>query len=581
MIELSIFIEYCNENKDKILIPDHKTYPINTKNLEKWKTLMSTLPDTYNIKPSDIPTIFETQHLNRLLAIHHKVTEVEAEAGAEAEAKVEVDIEQEAHVLFAEVFSKFLRHISFKEMYSKIGTIVEEMLQLHLEKKYHKIYFFIDGASYKSNTWIALLFTHYLSHFRTKHDNALINDFISKGFVSNNLKSIEEEYESIKESDKNILVLHLDDMSFSGSQMLDVLYDCRTGPLLNGEYNCDYYLGVAYISQAAINKFNSVELNVYKHSDDEESSEADCGEDDDNDEESDEESSEADWGDDDDDDNDGKWPDDPYAKYEDKKKQKQIQIFINTEIIDSFMNKVDLYLDDLDIELRNIQITEERPMQALLKDIEKYLKEEICYNDGKDKSTQCTHSLTAIYFDHKVADALSVFNKLLYFGSLPNRHPLECLTIPLITNCEKNPFLKKVSSSAGISYFKPNPYSTEEIEYPINLEKHAYLINDIKTPPGTRTIKATHCSEKIFDFDQENTCPKTWYKFINYTFKGQNIPPHQKIVNYILSILENPDLLGGGNYNIIYNPISKNFVKLNSNIGKKILNNYIKLYINQ
>ena len=62
-----------------------------------------------------------------------------------------------------------------------------------------------------------------------------------------------------------------------------------------------------------------------------------------------------------------------------------------------------------------------------------FIKNKICnkYDENLSQiSFQCEKNLTPIYFDHKVADSFSVFQKLIYYGSYPTTG--KCEFIPLI-----------------------------------------------------------------------------------------------------------------------------------------------------
>ena len=78
-------------------------------------------------------------------------------------------------------------------------------------------------------------------------------------------------------------------------------------------------------------------------------------------------------------------------------------------------------------------------------------------------SFQCHSAIMAIYFDHKVADSLSTFEKILYVGSVPTTDEKEYENIPLIKGCEKN----KKKQDCPLTFYKTFRYTYHGIKVPI------------------------------------------------------------------------------------------------------------------
>jgi hypothetical protein len=99
-------------------------------------------------------------------------------------------------------------------------------------------------------------------------------------------------------------------------------------------------------------------------------------------------------------------------------------------------------------------------------------------------SIQCHYGIIPIYFDHKLADGLSTFQKLLRFGTYPLNQNDICIHRSLINNCEvPNIDEQKITNlcnfdlidipddtSCPISFYKNIEYKYKEIPLPIFFE---------------------------------------------------------------------------------------------------------------
>ena len=108
------------------------------------------------------------------------------------------------------------------------------------------------------------------------------------------------------------------------------------------------------------------------------------------------------------------------------------------------------------------------------------------------KACNCSLQHIPIYFDHKIADSLSTFDKLLFTGSYPTRSS-ECEITPLIGGCDDIEELKK-------------------------------LFPDSCTEEGT--------------LDSEVPCYPAFYKKISYTFHGTPLDTEEKNIVSVLRAME-------------------------------------------
>ena len=100
------------------------------------------------------------------------------------------------------------------------------------------------------------------------------------------------------------------------------------------------------------------------------------------------------------------------------------------------------------------------------------------------KACNCNMAYTPIYFDHKIADELSTFNKLLFTGSYPTT-----------SVCEINPLIHGCTNLAELeTLFGKNPCTTN------------------------------------YTLDSEVPCFPSFYKTIVYTINGNNIDQDENIV---------------------------------------------------
>ncbi len=124
---------------------------------------------------------------------------------------------------------------------------------------------------------------------------------------------------------------------------------------------------------------------------------------------------------------------------------------------------------------------------------------------------QCHQDMIPIYFDHKIADGVSTFQKLLYFGVYPIiNDDAKCVLTPLIKSC--------IDSN---------------IENKDNILKGTYA--DI--------TNVNHCKSLYVDIPNDFTCPETFYKKLVFNFSSDKEPipcysdmTLSEVINYYDSI---------------------------------------------
>jgi len=404
LITFKDYVKFYNENKKMLYMDEKETYPINKKNMEKWKNAIA------NTEIELCDKLIEKALDSENNENYSKVNEYIKGINCDKEDKKEI------YNLFAEIFSNVIKNISFKEMLNKIKEICKEIEELIKKENYDYIYIYIDDEVEKSNTWVSLLFTGFL-----KTNLILLN----KCFMISDNKIAFDKYNEDKS--KKILILHVDDMSYSGTQINYSLNNNLLHKKLENN-NLHYYLGIAYIGSTAKNLFKNHERNV---------------------------------------------------KY-----------FKNTEVINNFVEQVEEYI-------KNKKYINESEKNKYKLNAEIIIND-ICKknNTFSSKSLQCYNTIIPIYFDHKIADGISSFQKILYFGSIPTTNKNNCNDIPLITGCEN-----KVDK---ITFYG-------------------------------KKLSKNHCFNTIIDIEDNESCPETFYKRQNFIYKNltSNVPRDVNIVEFL------------------------------------------------
>ncbi len=160
-------------------------------------------------------------------------------------------------------------------------------------------------------------------------------------------------------------------------------------------------------------------------------------------------------------------------------------------------------------------------------------------------SFQCYEGQSPVYFDHKIADGLSTFQKLLTFGIYPivkDRADCvpECNINNLINGCGE---IESSWSSENIDIFK------------------------------------TYCEKKIIDLDESLVCPQVWYKQADF----YNDYPHfseidkgssynkkglVQIIKEINNTYGQVEQIGGSIYKLKYQKYKEKYLALKKKLNK-------------
>jgi len=416
-ITLEQYIDFYNKNKDIILMKEDSNYPINETGLKQW------VASVKNKK-------------NNILC--HNLSNAHKAYDKEAINNCDIKDNSDTYNLFAYMFSKILRHISFKEMCDKIKLIVAEIITLYTTKKYDNIYIFIDGIAQKSNTWISLLYVKYLLEV-TKTSYAVITEIITKSKVIDNFDGVNAEVGN----NKSILILHIDDMIYSGNQVVESITRNteHITQIISTNKTVDYYLCVAYISNNAKERFEHI-----------------------------------------------------YAKL--------IKFFGKTEVIDNFITQANKKIND---KRETFTKNEKAKFNDLL--ILCGNTEDNTYKLG-NRAFRCYSAspLSAVYFDHKLPDIVSFFNRIVNYGMFP-------------ANTDDNG-----------NYMK---FDTQKIQY---------------KSPAQHIITNCNIDENKDTSNNQKNCPPAFYKQLQYKFKSNDIymgdDLHTKyyIVAQLLGIIESQQI---------------------------------------
>jgi len=361
-------VAFYKENENKLPVPNSGTRDLNRPNWEKWLDL---------IKNSDIDEEYKGNSIK-----------------------------------FAELLMKNMRYIPWDEYNNKLTELAKEIKTLIHSDDYSFFVFVIDDKLVTSNSWVFLILFGKLINDLNAENSAFINvNQVEEKITGNISLDVIASLKEQKGFNKKVCIFHVDDMSYSGTQMAQ----CIPSKIKNDEVNFlewgDWYLTIPYIGSNAFHKNKLGETS--------------------------------------------RWT----------------SRFDNTEVIPT--------------------------LNSLWK--KKYNTDEVKYNtDGvlyhifKKKHMlgfQLTNDQSAIYFDHKIADAYSIIQKILYLGTYPTTKGCAGSILPLINNCEVN-------------------YDDVDLEY-------------------------DYCNEYEVDFDAP--CWLAHYKTIQWTYNNVNIDNKEFLCNVLLN----------------------------------------------
>jgi hypothetical protein len=301
--------------------------------------------------------------------------------------------------------------ISFDQLNDKINSMVSVfILKTKEQNNYDNIYFYVSDNIRKSNTWIFCLFWIKLQEnidyklFKIKYSKKLL-------FVNNFT-------ENILQDRNNIMVLHFDDMSYSGTQMSsDIKQNIR---LLVGK-NVDYFLAIPYYTTAALSKI----YNIIDETEEEKIVEV-------------------------------------HTHYIEELEKHKIYILENAKG-DSHYKSVSEKINDnivfngFDNNMKNkvkfmLGIAESTKHMAIV--VQNLFNTSIQYS-----LLSIQYTKPAVFFEHKLADCYSTYTALLYGGQIIGYYTKDyknkCLSYPLIEPCSFHIFHEKKIKENNEKYCKP------------------------------------------------------------------------------------------------------------------------------
>lgn len=265
-------IQTYEDSKDTILMSETETYPINDNEMNNW---ICELEDSYE-RLKELAIKFHDDNASSLSKEDQK-RYLDDNSTVEMYRRLYNKLPSTLNFIyknrddghnyfkeFGEIIKNHIRHVSFTDMMKVIEKVSIEMAEKinNIEdNKYDKIIFIVDNIAKKSNTWIFLLFIKYLkcNINEDRYDDILFSNNINNYFdvpqdqyvedinrisIDSVITKLNDDYNI---DNSKILCIYFDDMSYSGNQIKDNIYNFN-----NDNDNIDYYLGVAYISNSAI-----------------------------------------------------------------------------------------------------------------------------------------------------------------------------------------------------------------------------------------------------------------------------------------------------------------------------------------
>ena len=204
-VGLSTFLEFYDENRDLILMPESGSHPINRTGFTLWKEHLSSMRNISRNRHSEITT----------------------------------------YMKFADVLENSLRYIKFSEYIRVIKRIAPEIMKVINENDL--VFFVIEGGLNKSNTWVALLFIRELLEIG-------LTDFTDK-VICCGVKRVPTINQIVSDNpEKSSALIYFDDMAYTGSQIVanEGLERIRCKQCQDSEYlKVKYYLAIAYLTSTA------------------------------------------------------------------------------------------------------------------------------------------------------------------------------------------------------------------------------------------------------------------------------------------------------------------------------------------
>lgn len=393
------------------------------------------------------------------------------------------EAERNFYLFFAEGFSQILKraYVDFNLFLSRIEQTAAELIELFIANEYDSIFFVLTGEMDKSNVWISLLvFDHLVKDVRfVKYVDKIRAISISRDTVTSRFLPINKIAENI--GTKKNMFLHFDDMSYSGGQVAqDIKLFLNTAKIKLGSMPyIDYYLAIPYLTTVAKEYILS--------------------------------------------NNEG------------------VKVLSSSVIVPSFEQQFQEYYLALSAEEQahhkdHMDLLHDmcHPYWMIYSGSDRYTLQMKSFTEIKAKNIpkgkrpgdfrgmtryspensiqkgimalRCASFKTLIYFDHKLADDASTFQKVLYFGSYPinstnsNGKKKPCIQESLITNCSINP----------------------------------EVLSQMEQSSQNSCRNYIQSGSKMWNIDQKYVCPPTFYKNIEYTFC--KVPTRSGLLPYVLKL---------------------------------------------
>jgi hypothetical protein len=378
----------------------------------------------------------------------HPINKEAVKRWIERIGRLENEDERKFYLFYAKAFAAILEtsYVTYPTFLNAVNTMAEEIFNLMINNKYDRIEFIVSGEVEKSNLWISLLCMDYW--------DKKINFFsLTKNIV---IRSFGDRDRILLDTSKKTLFLHFDDMSYSGGQVAQGIRKFLGGIFLPNTPKFDYYLAIPYVTDIA-------------------------------------------------------------QKYI-TQNNRGVKVLSSTKIIPNFVEQVKAYYITLSaseqeenrvylnrlqdmchkywfVKVSNLNRNRVPSNTIPMRELRRVPDIEIRYMGASTPPPEfykgvwafrCSTFKTLIYFDHKLADDASTFQKVLYFGSYPingDHSPPQCEHENLIEGCEVNSkvlnYMKRIGKNACRNY----------IQY----------------------------GSKTWNINQNVICPKTFYKNIRYT----------------------------------------------------------------
>ncbi len=189
-----------------------------------------------------------------------------------------------------------------------------------------------------------------------------------------------------------------------------------------------------------------------------------------------------------------------------------INFFKTTEFIESFKNQ---FIKDYDY--GNIILNE------------------IKNNDIYNNAFQYNNDLIPIYFDHKIADAVSTFQKIILLGTYPVlNEKSKCTITSLIDECiDNNKYDKNYCNNKELDLYQLNRTKNK---YCINsyYKTFNYIYKNFEFNKYTNIVEFSENIEKIYydtgDINMINKVKGGYYKYQKYKFKYNNLKNNNVII---------------------------------------------------